>query len=82
MFPQRCIVQVLEIVSSQTTGKFENSKYVEQQEHHNEKMQNAFADLSQKVYHLRLYSQSQASTQHLNLNSLCKVRHLHSDLYV
>ncbi|KAK9300882.1 hypothetical protein QLX08_006587 [Tetragonisca angustula] len=66
--------EVLEIVSSQTTGKFENSKYVEQQEHHNEKMQNAFADLSQKVYHLRLYSQSQASTQHLNLNSLCKIR--------
>ncbi|XP_043514141.1 hamartin isoform X1 [Frieseomelitta varia] len=66
--------EVLEIVSSQTTGKFENSKYVEQQEHHNEKMQNAFADLSQKVYQLRLYSQSQASTQHLNLNSLCKIR--------
>ncbi|XP_033352834.1 hamartin isoform X2 [Bombus vosnesenskii] len=66
--------EVLEIVSSQTTGKFESSKLVEQQEHHNEKMQNAFADLSQKVYQLRLYSQSQASTQHLNLNSLYKIR--------
>lgn len=38
-------------------------------------MQNTFADLSQKVYQLRLYSQSQASTQHLNLNSLYKVRY-------
>ncbi|CAL7939958.1 unnamed protein product [Xylocopa violacea] len=64
--------EVLEIVSSQTAGKFEGSKYVEQ-EHHNEKLQNAFADLPQRVYQLRLYSQNQISTQ-VNLNSLSKIR--------
>lgn len=66
--------EVLEIVSSQTTGKLESSKYFEQQEHHNEKMQNAIADLSQKVYQLRLYSQTSQISTHLNLNSLFKIR--------
>lgn len=73
MFLQHSIVQVLEIVSSQTTGKLESSKYCEQ-EYHNEKMQNAIADLSQKVYQLRLYSQTSQISTHLNLNSLFKVK--------
>lgn len=77
MFLQHSIVQVLEIVSSQTTGKLESSKYFEQQEHHNEKMQNAIADLSQKVYQLRLYSQTSQISTHLNLNSLFKVRYFY-----
>lgn len=76
MFLQHSIVQVLEIVSSQT-GKLESSKYFEQQEHHNEKMQNAIADLSQKVYQLRLYSQTSQISTHLNLNSFFKVRYFY-----
>lgn len=80
MFLQYSIVQVLEIVSSQTTGKLESSKYFEQQENHNEKMQNAIADLSQKVYHLRLYSQTSQISTHLNLNSLFKVRYFYQYL--
>lgn len=80
MFLQYSIVQVLEIVSSQTTGKLESSKYFEQQENHNEKMQNAIADLSQKVYHLRLYSQTSQFSTHLNLNSLFKVRYFYQYL--
>ncbi|OAD53452.1 Hamartin [Eufriesea mexicana] len=66
--------EVLEIVSSQTAEKYESSKDVEQQEHQHEKIQHTFADLSQKVYQLRLCSQSQVSTQHLDLNSLYKIR--------
>ncbi|CAK9803346.1 TSC1 [Anthophora plagiata] len=66
--------EVLEIVSSQAVGKLESSKHIEQQERHNEKMQNAFADLSQRVYQLRLYSQSQISAQHLNFSSFSKIR--------
>lgn len=68
-----CIAQVLEIVSSQNAGKFDTLKYNQQQEQNNEKIQNAFADLSQRVYQLRLYSQNQATTQYLNLDSLRKV---------
>nr|XP_034183877.1 hamartin isoform X1 [Osmia lignaria]XP_034183886.1 hamartin isoform X1 [Osmia lignaria]XP_034183894.1 hamartin isoform X1 [Osmia lignaria]XP_034183904.1 hamartin isoform X1 [Osmia lignaria] len=66
--------EVLEIVSSQAAGKFESSKYIERQEQHNEKFQNAFTDLSQRVYQLRLYSQSQASEHFTNSNSLYKIR--------
>ncbi|XP_043248738.1 hamartin [Colletes gigas] len=66
--------EVLEIVSSQAAGKLECSKYVERQQHHNEKMQNTLADLSERVYQLRLYSQCQIPAKNSNSSSLSKVR--------
>ncbi|XP_012138011.1 tuberous sclerosis 1 protein hamartin [Megachile rotundata] len=66
--------EVLEIVSSQAAGKFESSKHIERPEQHNEKLQNAFTDLSQRVYQLRLYSQSQTSEHFSNSNSFHKIR--------
>ncbi|KZC04801.1 PREDICTED: hamartin [Dufourea novaeangliae] len=68
--------EVLEIVSSQAAGKLECSKYVEPQQHHNEKMQNTLVvDLSERIYQLHLYSQCQVPAQHSSTSSsLCKVR--------
>ncbi|XP_076285859.1 tuberous sclerosis 1 protein hamartin isoform X2 [Lasioglossum baleicum] len=67
--------EVLEIVSSQAAGKLECPKYVDRQQHHNEKIQNTLVvDLTERIYQLRLYSQYQIPAQYSSTNSICKVR--------
>lgn len=70
-------MQVLEIVSSHGSGAIEMPKFVElQSETCNEKnMYGALADLSQKVYQLRFYSQCCFPKQHSNLDVTYKVEY-------
>ncbi|KAG7189794.1 hypothetical protein KM043_017455 [Ampulex compressa] len=68
--------EVLEIVSSQANAKTDTPKHLEQQIelHNTDKFHGVFANFSQKVYQLCLYSQSHLPLQHQNFNVSCKIR--------
>nr|XP_031840496.1 hamartin [Nomia melanderi]XP_031840497.1 hamartin [Nomia melanderi] len=67
--------EVLEIVTSRNAGKLESSKYTDRQQHHNEKIPNTLvANLTERIYQLRLYSRRKIPAQHLGSSSVCKVR--------
>lgn len=68
-------IQVLEIVSSHGNGAVEMPKYVVQSEARNEKNAYALANLSQKIYQLRLYSQHHVPMEHSSSNMSHKVEY-------